>query len=73
MNLGDSQSPNRLGSPAHQLQDSKSHRSNNKVAAQPALDASIEMLQSQQELLLNPQYLKDKTIKKVSIATLKRR
>ena len=31
------------------------------------------MLHSQQELLLNPSYLKDKSIKKVSIATLKRR
>jgi hypothetical protein len=71
-NLGESVSPNRLGSPVQQPQDGKSHRSTVKGGGQPGLDGSAELLQ-QQEMLLNPSYLKDKSIKKVSIATLKRR
>lgn len=71
--LGDSVSPNRLGSPTQQPQDGKSHRSTVKGSAQPGIDASMDALNQQQELLLNPSYLKDKSIKKVSIATLKRR
>lgn len=72
-NIGDSVSPHRLGSPGQQPQDGKSQRSNIKGTSQPVLDASLDMLHSQQEMLLNPAYLKDKSIKKVSIATLKRR
>lgn len=62
-----------MGSPTHQPQDGKSHRSTVKGVAGAALDASMDALHSQQEMLLNPNYLKDKSIKKVSIATLKRR
>ncbi len=37
------------------------------------VNQSIDDFQSQKEMLRNPLFLKDKSIKKVSIATLKRR
>lgn len=45
-NLIDSVSPNRMGSPTHQPQEGKSHRSTVKGVSGAALDASMDVLHS---------------------------